>query len=171
MILFWQSDVLGWCSEGFLVGAASGWRVKALLSLTGSRFNPRLGFMSMLNDTTASHTPDCAARQFAWACVCVCVRVSPQGWHETSCWVLWCAWWQMLTPPLFSTLFAWCILCWHSSTGLQAARYTQTYRRRSARADDAAISRCVQTVRLGLAFGQYFDKFHTYSDSVGCSVH
>lgn len=75
MILFWQSDVLGWCSEGFLVGAASGWRVKALLSLTGSRFNPRLGFMSMLNDTTASHTPDCAARQFAWACVCVCVWV------------------------------------------------------------------------------------------------
>lgn len=99
------SDVLGCCSECFLV---SGWRVKALLSLTRSWFNPRLGFMSMLNDTTASHTtPDCTARQFAWSLyVCVCaVRVSPQGWHETSCWVLWCAWWQMLNPPLFSTLF------------------------------------------------------------------
>lgn len=76
MILFWLSDVLGWCSEWFLVGAASGWRVKALLSLTRSRFNPRLGFMSMLNDTTASHTPDCTARQLAWASrVCVCVAV------------------------------------------------------------------------------------------------
>lgn len=122
------------CSEWFLVGAASGWRVKALLSLTRSRFNPRLGFMSMLNDTTASHTPDCTARQFTWARMCVCVAacVSPQGWHETSCWVLWCAWWQMLTPPLFSTLFAWCIWCWHSSTGLTGrSLYTQTYGRAS----------------------------------------
>ncbi len=162
------------CSKWFLVGAASSWRVKALLSLTRSRFNPRLGFMSMLNDTTASHTPDCTARQFAWARVCVCVaaRVSPQGWHETSCWVLWCAWWQMLTPPLFSTLFAWCIWCWHSSTGLQADRYIHRPMEDALiRTADAAISRCVLAIRLRLTFGQYFDEMQSHSCSVGFNVH
>lgn len=162
------------CSKWILVGAASSWRVKALLSLTWSWFNPRLGFMSMLNDTTASHTPDCMARQLAWARVCVCVaaRVSPQGWHETSCWVLWCAWWQMLTPPLFSTLFAWCIWCWHSSTGIQADRYIhRPMEEAQNHTADAAISRCVRAVRLRLRFGQHFDKMQTFSFSVSFNVH
>lgn len=160
-------------SEWCLVGAASGLRVEVLLSLIRSRFNPRLGFMSMLNDTTASHTPDCMARQLAWARVCVCVaaRVSPQGWHETSCWVLWWAWWQMLTPPLFSTLFAWCIWCWHSSTGLWADCYIhRSMIDALIHTADAAISRCMLAIRLRITFGQYFDKMQSYSCGVGFNV-
>lgn len=128
-----------WCA-GMLLGVFP-WRVKALLSLTRSWFNLRPGFMSMLNNTTAPHT-------LSWlhgtsVCLFVCVCVSPQGWHETSCWVLWCAWWQMLNPPLFSTLFlldvsAVDILA--QATSLSIYTHTRTYGRCSV---CAAISGCV----------------------------